>query len=132
MKQSFIFFAILLLFSGLQGCKKADAEPDWASAVVGKYTGKQTENGGISYASSLTITKTSAKGIAITLIDLRDNSEDAQINDITMTSATAFNVLYDPYRDGKGFNIDGTLSGNTLAVTVKSSGQLLTSFSGSK
>lgn len=132
MKNSSIFFAVLLLFTGLQSCKITTADPDLATTLVGTYKGKQTPTGDKAYASSLTVKKTSAKVIALTLTDLTDNSIDAEIDNIAVTSATTFTGLYDPYGNGKGLTIDGTLSGNTMTMTAKSSGQLLVSFTGSK
>ena len=132
MKTPSIFFAVLLLFSVSQGCKSTSADPDLATTLVGTYKGKQIPTGDTPYASSVAIAKTSAKIIELTITDLTDNSVDAQIDNIAVSSATTFSGLYDPYGNGKGFDIDGTVSGNTLTMRVKYSGQVVLTFTGNK
>lgn len=131
MKQSFIFFAILLLFSGLQGCKKTtDAEPDWASGMAGTYKGRGTLS--LNYPMSVTLTKLDAKTMSMKIVDPAGKVSDFEVPSFTLASATAFTATFDPYNNGKGYVFTGTLSGNTLTMPATTSGQALGTFTGSK
>ena len=93
------------------------------------YTGKVT--GTDNYASSVTISKTSAKVITVNTKDLRDNST-FPVTGITMTSATAFSGLYDPLNNGKGYTFTGTVSGSALTMTIATGGKVFDTFKGNK
>lgn len=96
MKNLSIFSAVLLLFTGLQGCKITAADPDLATTMVGTYTGKETASGSsTSYAASVVVKKTSAKGITLTLSNVAKNTLEAQMDNMAVTSATTFTGVYD-------------------------------------
>ena len=117
---------LCLLTASISSCKKAaDAQPDWASGVVGTYRGSHSSSSYYpTYTATVLVTRVDNNHVtlAYTIQPGTSYSEGNIIENVDMSSATALKATNTGFRKGYSTYVTGSFGGSSFILTLDTPG----------